>query len=100
MSDSAPPTALAGAHLGDARHVCAFFRSEDEEYQVLLPFIRDGFDSGDRAIHVLNPDRREGHRRRLAEAGIDTAVAEAHPYTDDALHLTPHAGPFHPSSDG
>ena len=31
---------------------------------------------------------------------LDTAVAAAHPYTDDALHLTPHEGPFDPSSGG
>lgn len=71
------PIALAGAQLGDTRHVCAFFRSDDEEYDVLLPFIKDGFDGGDRAIHVVNPDKRDDHLHRLAAAGIDTAAAEA-----------------------
>ncbi|MGA2537275.1 MAG: hypothetical protein ABSF53_14755 [Terracidiphilus sp.] len=33
---------LAGAQLGDVRHVCAFFTNDEEEYRVLLPFIRDG----------------------------------------------------------
>lgn len=77
VSNGTPPIALAGSHLSDTRHVCAFFRSEDEEYEVLLPFIQDGFDCGDRAVHVLNPDARDGHLRRLTAAGIDTAVAEA-----------------------
>ena len=34
---------LAGSQLGEVRHVCAFFNSDEEEYRVLLPFIKDGF---------------------------------------------------------
>ena len=77
MRNDRPPIALAGSHLRDTRHVCAFFRSDDEEYQVLLPFIQDGLDCGDRVVNVLNPDGRDAHLRRLAAAGIDTAAAEA-----------------------
>lgn len=77
MRNGTPPIVLAGSHIYETRHVCAFFRSEDEEYDVLLPFIRDGFDRGDRAVHVLNPDERDGHLRRLHAVGIDTAAAEA-----------------------
>jgi hypothetical protein len=76
VSNTGAPIVLAGSHLHDTRHVCAFFRSDDEEYEVLVPFIRDGFGCGDRAIHLLNPDRRDDHLRRLAAAGIDTAAAE------------------------
>ena len=58
------------------RHVCAFFSDEEEEYRVLLPFIKGGFERGDRAIHVINPGHREYHLARLSSAGIDTAGAE------------------------
>ena len=34
---------LAGAVLDRRRHVCAFFNSDEEEYRVLLPFIKDCF---------------------------------------------------------
>ena len=27
------------------RHVCAFFNSDEEEYRVLIPFIKDGFNA-------------------------------------------------------
>src|SRR5713226_8369511 len=37
---------LAGSQLGQTRHVCAFFNSDEEEYRVLLPFIKDGFERG------------------------------------------------------
>ena len=43
---------------------------------MLLPFIKDGFDSGDKAIHVVNPDQRVDHLRRLAAAGLDMAAAQ------------------------
>ena len=72
----AAPIPFAGSQLGDVRHVCAFFSSADEEYRVLLPFIRDGFARGDKAVHVVKPDEREDHLRRLVAAGIDTDAAE------------------------
>lgn len=67
---------LAGSTLGDTRHVCAFFNSDDEEYRVLLPFIKEGFDRGDKAIHVVNPGQRHDHLQRLATVGVDAAAAE------------------------
>jgi hypothetical protein len=76
MGTVSAPIPFAGSQLGAERHVCAFFRNADEEYQVLLPFIKDGFDTGDRAFHIVDPKRRNEHLRRLTSAGIDVAVAE------------------------
>ena len=76
MKKGAAPISLAGSQLGNTRHVCAFFNSDDEEYRVLLPFIKDGFTCGDKAIHVVNPDQHEDHLKRLAAVGIDTAAAQ------------------------
>ena len=76
MKKTVAPISLAGSQLGDVRHVCAFFNSDDEEYRTLLPFIKDGFESGDRAIHVVNPEQRHNHLQRLAAAGIDAAAAQ------------------------
>ena len=76
MKKGAAPISLAGSQLGNTRHVCAFFNSDDEEYRVLLPFIKDGFTCGDKAIHVVNPNQRDDHLQRLAAVGIDTAAAQ------------------------
>ena len=76
MKAKAAPVSLAGSQLRDVRHVCAFFASEEEEYRVLMPFIRDGFVCGDKAVHVVNPGQREEHLRRLAAVGIDTAAVQ------------------------
>jgi hypothetical protein len=75
MRKTVAPISLAGSQLGDVRHVCAFFNSADEEYRVLLPFIKDGFECGDKAVHVVNLGQHHNHLQRLAAAGIDTATA-------------------------
>ena len=75
MKKTVAPISLAGSQLGDVRHVCAFFNSDDEEYRVLLPFIKDGFECGDKAVHVVGPEQHHNHLQRLAAAGIDAAAA-------------------------
>ncbi len=70
------PIRFAGSELAEARHACAFFNSADEEYRVLLPFIKDGFECGHKAVHVVNPGRRRDHLERLTAAGIDTAATQ------------------------
>jgi hypothetical protein len=75
MTDTTTPIPFAGSQLREIRHVCAFFNSDEEEYRVLLPFIKDGFLCGDKAVHVVNPGQHPDHLLRLAGAGIDTAAA-------------------------
>src|SRR4030088_3139910 len=67
---------LAGSPFETYRHVCAFFRSPDEFYTVLLPFIKEGFDRNERALHIVDPKLRQEHVRRLEGVGIDTAAGE------------------------
>jgi MEDS: MEthanogen/methylotroph, DcmR Sensory domain len=76
MKSVPAPISLAGSQLGETRHVCAFFNSEEDEYRVLLPFIKDGFECGDKAVHVVNPGQHRDHLQRLAAVGIDPAAAE------------------------
>jgi hypothetical protein len=75
MTDATTPIPFAGSQLREFLHVCAFFNSDEEEYRVLLPFIKDGFQCGDKAVHVVNPGQHPDHLLRLAGAGIDTAAA-------------------------
>jgi MEDS: MEthanogen/methylotroph, DcmR Sensory domain len=76
MKTAAAPIPFAGSELRETRHVCAFFNSADEEYRVLLPFIKDGFVCGHKAVHIVKPADRDDHLRRLAEADIDLAAVE------------------------
>ncbi|HEY4418084.1 MAG TPA: MEDS domain-containing protein [Pseudonocardia sp.] len=61
--------------LDENRHICALFNSMDEHYRVLRSFINEGFDHKSRAFHLIDPERRGDHSRRLADAGIDVEGA-------------------------
>ena len=76
MNKLPAPIRLAGSQLRDVRHVCALFDGDDAEYRVLLPFIKDGLECGEKAIHVINPTQQQDHLNRLASAGIDPAAAQ------------------------
>lgn len=67
---------LGGAILGTHRHICAFLNRHDDQYGVLLPFIKDGFECGEKAVHIIDPQRRDEHVRRLLTAGIDASAAQ------------------------
>src|SRR5438094_8943151 len=75
-SQSSQTIPFAGSLLDERRHVCAFFHNPDEEYRVLLPFIKDGFERGEKAFHIVDPKLRAEHRQRLAPAGIDLEPAD------------------------
>lgn len=70
------PIELAGTTFGEHCHVCAFFNGPEEEYQVLLPFIKEGITRGEKAFHVVDPKLREAHLRQLESAGIDAAAVQ------------------------
>jgi DcmR-like sensory protein len=56
-------------------HICAFFNSVDEKHRVLRSFIREGLERGGRALHIVDPDLRDDHLKRLTDAGIDVEEA-------------------------
>src|SRR4029077_4456275 len=78
----------AGGTMGRHRHICAFFNTLDEEHRVLRSFFKDGFDRGEKAIHIVESENREEHLKGLADAGIDvrevieTGRLEVVPWTD------------------
>src|SRR2546426_6398266 len=76
IADKEYPIRFAGSELGAPRHICGFFRNPEEEYHLLLPFIKEGFERGEKAFHVIDPKRRDDHLRRLNSAGINVTQAE------------------------
>ena len=44
---------------------------------MLGSFIKAGFDQDERALHIVDPELREAHLKRLADAGIDGEEAMA-----------------------
>ena len=62
---------FAGGALDRYRHVCAFFDSFDEEAEVIIPFVREGLERGEKAYHIVDPALRDTYTARLEAAGID-----------------------------
>src|SRR5258708_18673643 len=83
---------FAGGNLGGHRHICAFFNSIDEEHRVLRSFFKDGFDRGEKATHIVDPEQREEHLKRLTEAGINVQQA----MSSGQLELRPWRGTYLP----
>src|SRR5215471_15633765 len=70
------PIRLAGSNLGDRAHICGFFNSREDGYRVLLPFIREGLECGEKAVHTVDPKQRQEHMQRLTSAGIDVDAVQ------------------------
>lgn len=61
LCEGSRPIRLAGSTLGHRAHICAFFNSAQEAYQVLLPYIKEGLERGEKAVHTINPRLRDEH---------------------------------------
>src|SRR5216684_3548925 len=100
MSGTRKSVCLFGEHLDDGMHICTFFRTSAEKYHVLMPFIREGMEQGDRAFHIVNPSLRSEHAQQIAEAGIDAERAEVEGQLEimgwDEAYLR--GGSFNPSA--
>lgn len=71
------PVRLAGRTLRQTRHVCAFFRSKEEENDVLMPFFKEGYDRGEKIFHIVDKRTRDDHLACCGRAGIDPVAAQA-----------------------
>jgi AcrR family transcriptional regulator len=82
---------LAGDELRDHRHVCALVEGPAETDALLVPFIVDGLERGERVVNVVDPGVRDSRIDRLSATGIDVAAAmesrqlEVLPWTDAYL---------------
>jgi hypothetical protein len=68
---------FAGGTVRDHCHICAFFNAPDEAHKVLRSFIKDGLDGGEKGFHIVDPDLRDDHLKRLAQADVNVEQAIA-----------------------
>jgi hypothetical protein len=52
MAPQSRAVRLAGSTIDCRCHACAFFDSREDEYQVLLPFMKEGIEAGDKAFDL------------------------------------------------
>ncbi len=75
MNESTTTVRLPGATARRFGHVCGFFNSQEEEYRVLLPLTKEGFQRGEKVFQIVDPEHHPERMRRLEEAGISPAAA-------------------------
>lgn len=70
QNPAASRLSLAGTNLRHF-HVCAFFNSKDEEYDVLVPFFKEAVEQREKNMHIVDPAFADEHRERLTAGGVD-----------------------------
>jgi len=60
---------LCGHDLGEPGHICAFFDSKVEQYEVLSPYYREGIEQGEQVITIVDGDAVGSHLTRMKANG-------------------------------
>lgn len=68
---------LCGEVLPHPGHVCAFFDSRDQKYDILVPFLDDAIAVGDEVINIVDDCDRVAHLDTLTEGGVEVHAAMA-----------------------
>jgi hypothetical protein len=61
----------AAQHAADGEHLCCFYGSEDEHFEMASAFFAGALGAGDRLLYVAREHRPEAVRRGLAQHGVD-----------------------------
>lgn len=51
-------------------HICGFFDSEDERYEIILPYLKEGLENNEEVLNILESTSYPDHCERLSNAGI------------------------------
>ena len=78
---------LGSEALADARHICALFDGPEDAYSVVLPFVAEGLNDGDRVIYLTeNPEQLRGRLRpHLDPARTDSGQLDFRPWAQTYL---------------
>lgn len=71
------PVTICGQDLPAASHVCAFFDSREQQYDVLVPYFKEGLANGEQVVSIFDADMNPGHAASLSHGGIDLRAATA-----------------------
>ena len=59
---------LAYAQMRHHFHACAFVRGPSEEQAIIDPFLLEGMKRGEKAVYIVDPERRDEHAARLCRS--------------------------------
>jgi MEDS: MEthanogen/methylotroph, DcmR Sensory domain len=66
---------ICGETLACPLHICAFFESRDEQYETLLPWLKEGLDKNEEVLTILSDSLHSDHWSRLLQGGIPVQKA-------------------------
>lgn len=90
MSDSPH----AGLGLGHHDHVCGFYYTQDERDSMLLPFLQEGIDAGDKCVAVVDSTLPADVVAQLTGAAEALGTGQFEIYDSDQTYLS--TGTFEP----
>ncbi|WP_437328991.1 MEDS domain-containing protein [Sorangium sp. So ce381] len=61
---------LCGKELHGLQHICAFFDSRKEMYDILNPYFQEGIDTGDEVVTILESSVHDDHVNRMQSGGV------------------------------
>lgn len=68
---------ICGQTIRGRKHICAFVDSREEQFDILLPFLRQGFERSDYIISIMDEANAADYRCRCEAEGIDLLSHEA-----------------------
>ena len=78
-------SSLAHAQIRNHFHACAFVGSEEEERAVIDPFFLEGLRRREKAVYIVDPERRAEHEARLRAATTAPELLEVTTWNDAHL---------------
>lgn len=67
------PFSVCGEVLSSPMHICGFFDSSEQQYEVIVPYITEGLENNEKVINILEGDRHREHCSCLSKNGIALA---------------------------
>lgn len=67
------PFSVCGESLSAPMHICGFFDSREQQYEVIIPYILEGLEANDKVVNILEGNRHSEHCRCLTDNGISIA---------------------------
>ncbi|WP_125720498.1 MEDS domain-containing protein [Flavobacterium ustbae] len=61
---------VCGETMQAPMHICGFFDSKEQQYEVIIPYIMEGLEANEKVINILEGSRHGEHCRCLADNGI------------------------------
>lgn len=61
---------VCGESLLAPMHICGFFDSKEQQYEVIIPYILEGLEKNEKVINILEGNRHSEHCRCLTNNGV------------------------------